>query len=73
MMTPESMSLADRNPATRLPNTRRSRGESTTDAPRWRTEYELYDDDRPQKKPNHEIGMDLSMMSVDELNRGSSC
>ncbi|MBB3964826.1 DUF1192 domain-containing protein [Rhizobium metallidurans] len=28
----------------------------------------LMDDDRPQKKANHEIGMDLSMMSVDELN-----
>jgi uncharacterized small protein (DUF1192 family) len=27
----------------------------------------ITDDDRPQKKPNHEIGMDLSMMSVDEL------
>jgi uncharacterized small protein (DUF1192 family) len=27
----------------------------------------LVDDDRPQKKPTHEIGMDLSMMSVDEL------
>ncbi|KQV31543.1 hypothetical protein ASC97_19460 [Rhizobium sp. Root1203] len=26
------------------------------------------DDDRPQKKPTHEIGMELSMMSVDELN-----
>jgi uncharacterized small protein (DUF1192 family) len=26
------------------------------------------DDDRPQKKPTHEIGMDLSMMSADELN-----
>jgi uncharacterized small protein (DUF1192 family) len=25
------------------------------------------DDDRPQKKPTHEIGVDLSMMSVDEL------
>lgn len=25
------------------------------------------DDDRPQKKPNHEIGMDLSMISADEL------
>lgn len=25
------------------------------------------EDDRPQKKATHEIGMDLSMMSVDEL------
>jgi uncharacterized small protein (DUF1192 family) len=25
------------------------------------------DDDRPQKKPTHEIGVYLSMMSVDEL------
>jgi uncharacterized small protein (DUF1192 family) len=25
------------------------------------------DDDRPKKKANHEIGMDLSMMSIDEL------
>jgi uncharacterized small protein (DUF1192 family) len=25
------------------------------------------DDDRPQKKPNHEIGVDLSMISADEL------
>ncbi|WP_160011306.1 DUF1192 domain-containing protein [Rhizobium sp. 18055] len=27
----------------------------------------ITDDDRPQKKPNHEIGMDLSMISADEL------
>jgi uncharacterized small protein (DUF1192 family) len=27
----------------------------------------ITDDDRPQKKPNHEIGMDLSMISTDEL------
>ncbi|MBX4957884.1 DUF1192 domain-containing protein [Rhizobium lentis] len=25
------------------------------------------DDDRPQKKPTHELGADLSMLSVDEL------
>ena len=25
------------------------------------------DDDRPQKRPTHEIGADLSMLSVDEL------
>jgi uncharacterized small protein (DUF1192 family) len=25
------------------------------------------DDDRPQRKPNHEIGTDLSMISVHEL------
>ncbi|WP_064694486.1 DUF1192 domain-containing protein [Rhizobium aegyptiacum] len=25
------------------------------------------DDDRPAKKPGHEIGADLSMLSVDEL------
>ena len=27
----------------------------------------LMDDDRPQKKTAHEIGSDLSMLSVDEL------
>jgi uncharacterized small protein (DUF1192 family) len=27
----------------------------------------LFEDDRPVKKPSHEIGMDLSMLSVDEL------
>jgi uncharacterized small protein (DUF1192 family) len=27
----------------------------------------LFDDDRPKKKSNHEIGCDLSMLSVDEL------
>ncbi|MCB1447088.1 MAG: DUF1192 domain-containing protein [Rhizobiaceae bacterium] len=26
-----------------------------------------FDDDRPQKKSSHEIGADLSMLSVDEL------
>ena len=27
----------------------------------------LFDDDRPQKKTAHEIGSDLSLLSVDEL------
>ena len=27
----------------------------------------LFDDDRPQKKVMHEIGSDLSLLSVDEL------
>lgn len=27
----------------------------------------LFDDDRPKKKISHEIGADLSMLSVDEL------
>lgn len=27
----------------------------------------LFDDDRPQKKVTHEIGSDLSLLSVDEL------
>lgn len=27
----------------------------------------LFDDDLPQKKTSHEIGADLSMLSVDEL------
>lgn len=27
----------------------------------------LFDDDRPKKKSSHEIGADLSMLSVDEL------
>lgn len=27
----------------------------------------LFEDDRPKKKPSHEIGADLSMLSVDEL------
>ncbi|MDE1157793.1 MAG: DUF1192 domain-containing protein [Neorhizobium sp.] len=27
------------------------------------------DDDRPKKKVDHEIGSDLSMLSVDELDR----
>ena len=27
----------------------------------------LFDDDKPIKKPNHEIGIDLSALSVDEL------
>ncbi|WP_439615954.1 DUF1192 domain-containing protein [Shinella sp.] len=27
----------------------------------------LFDDDRPQKKIAHEIGSDLSLLSVDEL------
>ena len=27
----------------------------------------LFDDDRPQKKVVHEIGSDLSLLSVDEL------
>lgn len=27
----------------------------------------LFEDDRPQKKTSHEIGSDLSMLSVDEL------
>ncbi|MBX9456364.1 MAG: DUF1192 domain-containing protein [Rhizobium sp.] len=27
----------------------------------------LFDDDKPLKKPGHEIGSDLSMLSVDEL------
>lgn len=27
----------------------------------------LFDDDRPQKKVAHEIGSDLSLLSVDEL------
>lgn len=27
----------------------------------------LFDDDKPLKKPSHEIGSDLSMLSVDEL------
>jgi uncharacterized small protein (DUF1192 family) len=28
----------------------------------------LFDDDRPKKQSAHEIGSDLSMLSVDELN-----
>ena len=28
----------------------------------------LFDDDRPKKKIAHDIGCDLSMLSVDELN-----
>lgn len=28
----------------------------------------LFDDDRPQKPRGHEIGSDLSLLSVDELN-----
>lgn len=27
----------------------------------------LFDDDRPAKKPSHEIGSDLSLLSVDEI------
>ena len=27
----------------------------------------LFDDDRPKKTPAHEIGCDLSLLSVDEL------
>ena len=27
----------------------------------------LFEDDRPKKKTSHEIGADLSLMSVDEL------
>lgn len=27
----------------------------------------LFEDDRPQKKSTHEIGSDLSLLSVDEL------
>ena len=27
----------------------------------------LFEDDRPKKKTSHEIGSDLSMLSVDEL------
>jgi uncharacterized small protein (DUF1192 family) len=27
----------------------------------------LFEDDRPKKKTSHEIGADLSMLSVDEL------
>lgn len=27
----------------------------------------LFEDDRPKKKSSHEIGADLSMLSVDEL------
>jgi uncharacterized small protein (DUF1192 family) len=27
----------------------------------------LFEDDRPQKKSSHEIGAELSMLSVDEL------
>lgn len=27
----------------------------------------LFDDDRPVKKPSHEIGADLSLLSVDEI------
>jgi uncharacterized small protein (DUF1192 family) len=29
----------------------------------------LFDDDRPLKKPQHELGCDLSMLSVDELQK----
>lgn len=28
----------------------------------------LFDDDKPKKKTGHELGCDLSMLSVDELN-----
>jgi uncharacterized small protein (DUF1192 family) len=28
----------------------------------------LYDEDQPKKKTEHEIGSDLSLLSVDELN-----
>lgn len=27
----------------------------------------LFDDDKPIKKPSHEIGSDISLLSVDEL------
>jgi len=27
----------------------------------------LFDDDKPVKKPSHEIGSDISLLSVDEL------
>lgn len=27
----------------------------------------LFDDDKPVKKPSHEVGSDISLLSVDEL------
>ena len=34
----------------------------------WEDEMPIEDDDRPRKKITHEIGQDLSLLSVEELN-----
>ena len=34
----------------------------------WENEMASEDDDRPRKKITHEIGQDLSLLSVEELN-----
>jgi len=36
-------------------------------APKERTMAALEEDDRPKKKPVHEIGQDLALLSVEEL------